>query len=707
GGHKHKGSVKKQDDSWGGRGSGERLFAGRGPLRAGGHRGSGGGPWVRDRENMVRVVHSDITWPQDADIDEKFAERTLQRRLLSFRSSQQAYKRCAYFGINEDEFAEWGGKFVRAALDGAVERLRPQALVPLLVRSGLQGLDDFIVNRFLAYLESEAAHVVKDIRYLREISNMQYPHEWATATRTMRRRIIMHVGPTNSGKTHHALERLKEAPTGVYCSPLRLLAYEVYNRMLAAGVSCRVITGEDRRQTDFDGLGIAPREYSALGTPVTQVTSCTIEMAPNAMYDVAVVDEIQMISDRERGWAWTNALLNLRASEIHLCGEPSAVPLVKRICAATDEAVEVREYSRLGELRVSDTSLCGRWENVRKGDCLVVFSRLGIYQTKATVEKKTGMRCAVIYGGLPPEARVEQAKLFNDPDSGYDVLIASDAVGMGINLSIKRVVFMNLSKWDGEVVRPISVSLTRQIGGRAGRFGSGIEAGTVTAMEARDMPVLARTMGTMPPALAAAGIKPGLETVEMFSHQFPNIPFSRLWSMFCDVSEVDPGYFLCSSGDQGQIADAIEDIPLTIGERYRIIFAPVSVRDEIVRQALRAFASAIARRQKCRLADVVTLPEGVPDSREEIRTLEQWHRAITLYLWLSYHFPETFANDDEAFAVKDRCEKIVQAGLVRLRSAPRGAGGRGDIPEGASSADVASARDRALREIRQALNIRD
>ncbi|KAJ1735059.1 RNA helicase [Coemansia biformis] len=627
--------------------------------------------WRERRRGMVRVGNDELRWPQDTDINAEFAKTILARQLDRFRTGSWAYKRCAYFGITRGEFEEWAGRFEEAVLGGAVEQLRPQSLVPLLVRSGSDGLNNLIVNRFFAFLEKEAPHVVKDIRYLREITNLQYPHEWSIAARSMRRRIIMHVGPTNSGKTYHALRRLQEAQQGIYCSPLRLLAYEVYNRMLDAGISCIVITGEDRRAPDFATTGVTPIGYSVLGAAITQTVSCTIEMAPNRPYNVAVIDEIQMIADRDRGWAWTNALLGLRAREVHLCGEPSAVPLVKRICASMDEEVEVREYTRLGSLAVSDRSLDGKWSNIRKGDCVVTFSRASIYETKAMIEERTGMQCAVIYGGLPPESRVEQAKLFNDPTSGYDVLVASDAVGMGINLSIKRVVFLAMEKWDGASTRPISVSLTRQIGGRAGRFKSGADQGTVTTMEARDLKALASYMGQMPPVLVAAGIKPTLEMIETFSHQFPNMKFSQLWSMFCDMAEVDSNYFLCSFGDQQLIAEAIEDLPLSVGERYHLLYAPVPIKDDIARDALRKFASAIARKKACQLADVVHISDVIPKSREEIRSLERRHRVITMYLWLSYHFPETFSNDAATFALKSKCERNIQQALVQLASSFR------------------------------------
>lgn len=195
------------------------------------------------------------------------------------------------------------------------------------------------------------------------------------------------MGPTNSGKTYRALNRLAEAESGIYCGPLRLLAHEIYEKMNAKNIACNLLTGEERREVD----------------PYAPLTSSTVEMATLARrLEVAVVDEIQMIADPFRGWAWTQALLGLQAKEIHLCGEPSIVPLVKSIAEALDEEVIVNEYQRLSPVSVLDKSLENDWSRIRKGDCVIAFSRIQIFEIKDKIEKETGLKCAVVYGALPP-----------------------------------------------------------------------------------------------------------------------------------------------------------------------------------------------------------------------------------------------------------------------------------------------------------------
>lgn len=240
----------------------------------------------------------------------------------------------------------------------------------------------------------------------------------------MKRSIHLHVGPTNSGKTYTALSRLAQARTGVYAGPLRLLAHEVATRFnqgkiggLTEPRACNLVTGEERRVIDtWAGL-----------------TSCTVEMMNfNRHYDVAVIDEIQLISDPQRGTAWTMALLAVQAHELHLCGEPSVVELVKGIAETLGDEVTVHRYERLSPLAVADSSLEGDLKKIKKGDCVVTFSRNNIFAMKQQIEASTGLQVAVAYGGLPPEVREEQARKFND--GTCQVMVASDAIGMGLNL---------------------------------------------------------------------------------------------------------------------------------------------------------------------------------------------------------------------------------------------------------------------------------
>ena len=303
------------------------------------------------------------------------------------------------------------------------EQSRPLSLLRSLRQAfkfnGESGVDTQLKYSYHGLLASRQFSKV-DIENQEQLADLRYPVEWYPATREVQRKIVLHVGPTNSGKTYHALKRLEQADTGIYAGPLRLLAHEVYTRLNAKGKLCDLVTGDEKIMQSGDKA---------------QMQSCTVEMVPlNTNVDVAVIDEIQMIGHKERGWAWTQALLGLKAKEVHLCGEERSVPLIRELAASMGDDIEIRTYKRLSPLETMSTSLKHRLSDLRKGDCVVVFSRVGIHSMKKGIEVATQKRVALVYGSLPPEIRAQQARLFNDPDNDYDILVASDAIGMGLNL---------------------------------------------------------------------------------------------------------------------------------------------------------------------------------------------------------------------------------------------------------------------------------
>lgn len=284
---------------------------------------------------------------------------------------------------------------------------------------GLSGLRDELEYMIQAHNLS-AKFSIPNLEGQQKVADLRYPAEWYPQTRSIQRTIHLHVGPTNSGKTYHALKRLEQAKHGFYAGPLRLLAQEVYHRFKADDIPCSLVTGDEVKIPENE---------------LPRIVSNTVEMVNlGHPYDIGVIDEIQVIANPERGWAWTRAVLGAQASELHLCGEARAVPLIRELCALTGDNLEIHRYERLNPLKVMDKSLKGDLKNLQKGDCLVAFSRIGIHALKQEIEKTTGRRAAIVYGGLPAEIRTQQASLFNDPDNDYDFLVASDAIGMGLNL---------------------------------------------------------------------------------------------------------------------------------------------------------------------------------------------------------------------------------------------------------------------------------
>jgi ATP-dependent RNA helicase SUPV3L1/SUV3 len=555
-------------------------------------------------------------------------------------------------------------------------------------KRGQRGLDDRIKYAFYGQVTG-ARFTESDIKNQKGLADLRYPTEWYPGTRSMHRTVHLHVGPTNSGKTYHALQRLEQAERGVYAGPLRLLAHEVYTRMTAKGKNCSLITGEERRVPE----ATADQDLSQV------MTSCTVEMMPlNMPLDVAVIDEIQMIGNAERGWAWTQALLGVRAKEVHLCGEERTVPLIKELCASVGEKLVVHNYTRLSPLKVAEESLNGKIEDLRKGDCIVSFSVMGIHALRRQIERATGRKVATVYGSLPPETRAQQARLFNDPDNDYDFLVASDAIGMGLNLAIKRVVFEASNKFDGAARRTLSVADIKQIAGRAGRFRTAAQAteksddstaekseepvktdvddtvGVVTTLEKFDFPVVKAAMVSEPEPIRTAGIYPPATVLERFSSYFPpGTPFSYILTRLHELSLMHKRFHLCGLKDQVWVADLIEPVQgLTVADRNSICSAPASQTDaDLWRELMPAYARIIAEQSGGSLVDIPQLPLEVLEaelspSREYLRELERLHKGIVTYLWLSYRFAGLFNTRALAFHVKLMVEEKIEEVLSQF-----------------------------------------
>lgn len=308
--------------------------------------------------------------------------------------------------------------------------------------------DHYLSKEFQKTLKSILLLKRKDIsaNILKEYLGEFWIHSQA---RQIKRKIVYHMGPTNSGKTYHAIQKLSQVEKGCYLAPLRLLAGELYDTLNERGVKTTLLTGEEVIEVE------GATHYSS-----------TIEMARfDEAFDCCVIDEIQMISDNQRGWAWTRALVNIFAQEVHICGDPSVLDLVKQIVALCGDELEVQNYQRMTDLIVEPTTIT--LGELEKNDALIVFSRRNALRYKADLER-LDFKVSIVYGRLSPEVRREQARKFDQGET--DIIVSTDAIAMGMNLPIKRIIFSTLSKYIDNQEHPISYSEIKQIAGRAGRY---------------------------------------------------------------------------------------------------------------------------------------------------------------------------------------------------------------------------------------------
>ncbi|WP_443750073.1 helicase-related protein [Asticcacaulis solisilvae] len=260
-------------------------------------------------------------------------------------------------------------------------------------------------------------------------------------------RLVAVLGPTNTGKTHYALERMTAHATGMIGLPLRLLAREIYERVVAMkGVNAvALITGEEK---------IIPRLPSYF--------VCTVEAMPlERQVDFLAVDEIQLCGDAERGHVFTDRLLHARGRhETLFLGARTFAPLFRRLFP--DGEILTRE--RLSTLTYSGSKKLTR---LPRRTAIVAFSTEKVYAIAELIRRQRG-GAAVVMGSLSPKTRNAQVALFQRGE--VDFLVATDAIGMGLNMDIDHVAFSGLSKFDGRSSRHLTAQEIGQIAGRAGRF---------------------------------------------------------------------------------------------------------------------------------------------------------------------------------------------------------------------------------------------
>ena len=255
------------------------------------------------------------------------------------------------------------------------------------------------------------------------------------------------LGPTNTGKTFLAIETMLSFDTGMMGFPLRLLAREVYDKVIKKVDPNKValITGEEK---------IIPAN--------AKYYFCTVESMPvDKILEFVGIDEIQMCSDHERGHIFTDRLLNLRGEKLTMfMGSNSMRNIIEKL----EEDIEYIDRKRLSKLTYSGHKKISR---IERKSAIIAFSAEEVYAIAELIRRQKG-GAAIVMGSLSPKTRNSQVSLYQSGDVDY--LVATDAIGMGINMDLDNVYFSNIKKFDGKKLRRLKLSEISQIAGRAGRY---------------------------------------------------------------------------------------------------------------------------------------------------------------------------------------------------------------------------------------------
>ncbi len=431
------------------------------------------------------------------------------------------------------------------------------------------------------------------------------------------RRVVAWLGPTNSGKTHRAVLTLAAAQSGLYLGPLRLLALEQRDRLVELGTPCSLITGEERDETSLT--------HSAR----------TIEMADfSRRFEVAVLDEMQLAFDRHRGWAWVAAYCGVAAEQLIITGPASAEPVVRRLAEMCGDTVEIHRLERQGALQFEGIL---DWRHVPPRTAVIGFSRAMVLELKAMFESR-GLRVSVIYGGLSPEVRRHEARRFREGES--DIVCATDAIGLGLNLPLDRVLFYETDKFDGTTHRPLNAAELLQIAGRAGRGPGAV--GWVAACSRRDARRIATALDS-PQTTPDSSRLPAAPTpmhVRAIADHLKIDRLSPILEFFRTQLTFPAGTFFPDVQSDVLAAAELVDTyapSLPLEKRYALACTPIDLADPQFRDVFSDWLEQLDAGQ------IVSFPRRI-DGGGGLEALEETLKLISIYRWLALKFPAHFTD---------------------------------------------------------------
>ena len=473
-------------------------------------------------------------------------------------------------------------------------------------------------------------------RTIRDFKNL-FPQ-----ARSMKRKLTLHIGPTNSGKTYQAMKKLREADTGYYLAPLRLLALEGYEELREKGIAASLITGEEQIIDD----------------DATHISS-TIEMLNFEVdVDVCVIDEVQMIDDRDRGWAWANAIIGAPASEIIMTGSSNAKEAVVALAEYLGEELEIIEFERKNPLTLLTTPT--NIKDIEEGTAIIAFSRKDVLKLKQKFSHD--FKVSVVYGNLSPEVRREEARKFREGET--QILVATDAIAMGMNLPIKTILFSSAEKFDGVVQRNLLPGEIHQIAGRAGRFGLH-EKGYVGALGYDVLNIIKKNFHKEAKSITIPfKVMANLEHIKLVGNILEESSLSEILKFFGQNMEFNGPFVAYNLDDMMEAAVIVDSYDLDIATKYHLSCAPLTLKSPYIIAAYESYLAALEK--KMPIPYVTPVLNGVyAQTAVELLRAEDMVKEISLYLWLSYRFKEYFLDAQKARIERGILNSYIEESLHR------------------------------------------
>ncbi len=466
--------------------------------------------------------------------------------------------------------------------------------------------------------------------------------------RSLKRRLILHVGPTNSGKTYHAMQTLEQAETGYYLAPLRLLALEGYEMLRQRGIDTSLITGEEQLLDD----------------DATHISS-TIEMLNFEVdVDVCVIDEVQMIGDRDRGWAWANAIIGAPSRTVIMTGSDNTVHAIEQLATYLNEPLEIIHFTRKNPLTLlkSATPIA----QIQPHTAIIAFSRRDVLKLKQQLSRH--YEVSVIYGNLSPEVRREEARRFREGET--EILVATDAIAMGMNLPIDTVLFYKAQKFDGVKDRELSVSEIHQISGRAGRYGLR-HIGYVGALKPDVLSIIQQKFHKTATHIALPfNVMASLEHIRLVGSILEEKSLFEILTFFVKHMQFSGPFRAANLEGMLEAATIVDHFNLDLSAKYHLACAPLNFKSPYIVAAYERYIHAIEANQPVYYQPPTLLHEFAQSS-DELLEAEDMSKEISLYLWLSYRFSDLFVDKDDALRYRKIINRFIENSLKQSHFVPK------------------------------------
>jgi len=607
-----------------------------------------GEQFLIEKEKTLELYGSTLPYRLALSYERNFIYASIwESRKLPIREDFAALKEktLAHFYVALESLRERMEEMARGleVSEETIERFILQSLEPQLLASGKLKVREKTRRRVLYHFGE----------YLRPLKEKKMREELLAKTirdfkrlyplaRRLGRKITFHAGPTNSGKTYAAMQRLKKAESGYYLAPLRLLALEGYEDLKSSGIHASLITGEEE----------------ILDEESTHISS-TIEMLnPEVEVDLCVIDEIQMLADRDRGWAWANALIGAPAKEVILTGSENALEAVRELCDYLGEELEVVHFERMNPLEVMEHPVSVK--KIRPNTAIVAFSRKEVLALKQHLSSRYSV--SVVYGNLSPEVRREEARRFREGES--QILVATDAIAMGLNLPIRTLLFARDNKFDGLRRRELESSEVLQIAGRAGRYGLH-EHGYVGALDAGTLQTIARKFhAPLPPVRLPLAVMASLDHVLLIGEILETESVQEILEFFAQNMEFEGPFRAANIESMLELAAIVDEYKLDLRSRYHLSCAPVSLTSPYIESVFHRYLGHLEKEEAVPYLPPRDLPRYAR-TNEELLHAEDRVKEVSLYLWLSFKFHDRFPDTELARSSRERLNRFIESSLQK------------------------------------------